>query len=292
MSKRFGVLMVVVSSVAFGMMPLFARLAYGEGVSTISLLFFRFGIAAIVMTAVVALRGDRFPRGASLVGLSLMGGVGYVGQAYSFFSAMTLANVGLAVILLYLYPTIVAVLSVVFFRERLTPLRATAVGAAFVGTVLTVGPQLDARPLGILFGVASAVLYSGYIMVGTKALKNTSPLSGSVIVMASAGIVLGALTAAQGLTVPTSFVGWTGILGVAIISTVFAVTLFLVGITAIGPTNASVLSTFEPVTAVVLAALFLNEPIGVSVVAGGALILGAAIILARTSDHPATRAAQ
>ena len=68
MSKRFGVLMVVVSSVAFGMMPLFARLAYDEGVSTISLLFFRFGIAAIVMTAVVALRGDRFPRGASLVG--------------------------------------------------------------------------------------------------------------------------------------------------------------------------------------------------------------------------------
>ncbi len=129
-------------------------------------------------------------------------------------------------------------------------------------------------------------------MVGTRTLKNTSPLSGSVIVMASAGVVFGALAAAHGLTVPTSFFGWTGILGVAIISTVVAVTLFLVGLAAIGPTNASVLSTFEPVTAVVLAALFLGEPIGVSVVAGGALILGAAIILARTSDHPATRAAQ
>ena len=163
---------------------------------------------------------------------------------------------------------------------------------AFVGTVLTVGPQLDARPLGVLFGVASAVIYSGYIMVGTRTLKNTSPLSGSVIVMASAGLVFGGLAAAQGLTAPASIVGWTGILGVAVVSTVVAVTLFLVGLAAIGPTNASVLSTFEPVTAVVLAALFLDEPIGVAVAAGGVCILGAAIILARTSDHPATRAAQ
>ncbi|MCG8477853.1 MAG: DMT family transporter [Spirochaetales bacterium] len=292
MSKRFGMLVVVVSAVSFGMMPLFAQLAYDEGVSTVSLLFFRFGVAAIVMTAVVLRRGDRFPRRRALVGLALMGGVGYVGQSFSFFSAMTLANVGLAVILLYLHPAIVAVLSVVLLRERLTPLRAGAVALAFVGTVLTVGPQLDARPLGVLFGVASAVIYSGYIMVGTRTLKNTSPLSGSVIVMASAGLVFGGLAAAQGLTVPTSVVGWTGILGVAVVSTVVAVTLFLVGLTAIGPTNASVLSTFEPVTAVVLAALFLDEPIGVAVAAGGACILGAAIILARTSDHPATRAAQ
>ena len=292
MSKRFGMFTVIVSAVSFGLMPLFASLAYGEGVSTVSLLFFRFGIAAFIMAAVVLLRGDRFPTGRTLVGLALMGGVGYVGQAFSFFTAMTLANVGLAVILLYLHPAIVAVLSVVFLRERLTPVRAAAVALAFVGTVLTVGPQLDARPVGILFGVASAIIYSGYIMVGTRTLRNSSPLSGSVVVMASAGTVFGVLAAVQGVTVPLSPVGWIGILGVAVVSTVVAVTLFLVGLAAIGPTNASVLSTFEPVTAVLLAALLLNESIGLSVAVGGACIVAAAIILARTSDHPATRAAR
>lgn len=286
MSSRIGIGLVILSSISFGAMALFARLAYAYGVSPTSLLFLRFGIAGLVMTAVVALRGGGFPRGRIALGLALMGGVGYVGQSLCFFTALTMANTGLVSLLLYLYPAIVAVLSVVLFRERLTPIRSVAVVLALFGTALTVGPQLEARPLGVLLGIASAVIYSGYIMAGTKLLKSASPLGGSAIIMVSAGSVFGIISAAQGITLPSSPFGWIAVAGVTLVSTVIAVTAFLIGLAAIGPTKASVLSTFEPVTTVLLAALLLQEPVTLWTGVGGVCILAAAIILARSSATP------
>ena len=84
MAPWVGTLLALVSSVAFGAMALFARAAYAAGVTPITLLFLRFSIAALCMFVVVLARGERLPRGRTLLGLVLMGGVGYVGQSFSF----------------------------------------------------------------------------------------------------------------------------------------------------------------------------------------------------------------
>jgi drug/metabolite transporter (DMT)-like permease len=68
---------------------------------------------------------------------------------------------------------------------------------------------------------------------------------------------------------------------IALVGTVVAIITFFAGLERIGPTNASVLSTFEPVTTVVLAAVFMGETVGPLRIAGGALILMAVVLLAK-----------
>jgi drug/metabolite transporter (DMT)-like permease len=284
-----GVTLVVISSVSFGAMALFARLAYAEDVSPVSLLFLRFSLAALIMLGIAWGRRERFPRGRVLLGFALMGGVGYVGQSLAFFTALTMADAGLVALLLYLYPAIVAILSAIFRGERLTGYRITAVVLALAGTAITVGPHLDARPLGVVLGISAALIYSVYIMAGTRLLRTAEPVASSAVIMSAAALVFGGLAAAQGVTLPTGLGGWIGVVGVAIVATVIAVTTFLIGLQIIGPTRASVLSTFEPVTTVVLAALLLGEPIGPWTAIGGALILCGAVMLARSGRPAAIR---
>ena len=282
MSPIAGTAMVIVSSISFGSMAVFARMAYADGVTTVSLLFLRFAAAGLIVSAVVLSRRERLPVGGVLGGLVLMGALGYVGQSLAFFTALTMADAGLVAMLLYLYPAIVALLSRIFLGERLGTVRAGAVVLALFGTFLTIGLRLHARPLGVLLGLSAAFIYSGYIMAGTRLLRKASPLAGSAVIMLSAAAVFGLLTAVSGLTVPVSPAGWLGVGGVAVVATVVAVTTFLIGLSVIGPTRASVLSTFEPLTTVFLASLFLSESISLRTAAGGLCIICAAIILAMT----------
>jgi drug/metabolite transporter (DMT)-like permease len=97
--------------------------------------------------------------------------------------------------------------------------------------------------------------------------------------MLSAGIVFGGLTLVRGFQAPTTLEGWLAIAGIVFISTIFAMLSFFAGLERIGATNAAMLSTFEPVTTVILASLFLNESVGFSTVLGGGLILSAALLL-------------
>jgi drug/metabolite transporter (DMT)-like permease len=80
---------------------------------------------------------------------------------------------------------------------------------------------------------------------------------------------------------PATATGWLAIAGIAVLSTVVAITLFFAGLDRIGPTRASTLSTIEPLCTVLLAAVVLGETIAPVQLAGGALILGAVLLLAR-----------
>jgi drug/metabolite transporter (DMT)-like permease len=93
--------------------------------------------------------------------------------------------------------------------------------------------------------------------------------------------VFGGLVAAKGLNVPHTAAGWGGVFAIALVGTVVAIITFFAGLERVGPTNASVLSTFEPVTTVVLAAVFMGEAVSPLRIAGGALILMAVILLAK-----------
>jgi len=100
-------------------------------------------------------------------------------------------------------------------------------------------------------------------------------------VIASAACVFVVWAAWRGPTWPATAAGWIAILGIAILSTVVAITLFFAGLDRIGPTRASTLSTIEPLFTVLLAAAVLGETIAPVQLAGGALILTAVVLLAR-----------
>lgn len=280
MKKFTGILLIAISAASFGTLAIFGRFLYADGMDTFTLLFLRFGVAASIMTFILILRREPFPRGRVLAPLVGMGALGYAGQSFSYLSAIKFASAGLVALLLYLYPMFVFILSVIFLREKVTWPKALALTLALAGAALTVNPQ-GGQALGVFYAVLAAVIYSVYIIVGAGVMKQVSAMQSSLVIFASAAVVYGTLTLVNGAHFPTTSLGWWSMAGIVVIATVIPVVTFLAGLERIGPTNASLLSTLEPVVTVLLAAWLFGERLAPITLVGGGLILAAVVILAR-----------
>lgn len=278
MSRLVGMMLVALSAAGFGTLPLFGRYAYADGLDALTILFFRFSLAASLMLALLILRREHLPRGAALLRLIGMGALGYVGQAFAYLTALKYASAGLVALLLYLYPVFVALLAALVLHEPLTGVKGLALGLALVGTALTVGPA-GGQALGTLLAVAAAAIYSVYIIVGTHVMKHVSAVQSSAVIFAAAGVTSGALMIVNGPRLPATGAGWAAITAIVLIATVLPVVAFLAGLERIGPTNAAMLSTLEPVVTVLLATWWLNETLKPVTWLGGGLILIAVLLL-------------
>jgi len=278
MNRFLGIALVAVSAAAFGTLATLGRYAYADGMDVFSVLFLRFSLSAVMMLILLAARREPLPRGLTLFQLVGMGAIGYVGQAFSYLTALKYASSGLVALLLYLYPMFVAILSTLWLREQITRFKMLALGLALVGTALTVGPE-EGQVLGVLLAISAAAIYSVYIIVGTQVMKQVSAIQSSTVIFASAGAVCGVLMLGNGPHLPTTGAGWAVIGSIVLIATVLPVVTFLAGLERIGPTNAAMLSTLEPVVTVLLAAMLLGETLRPVTLLGGGLILVAVLLL-------------
>ena len=280
MKRLTGILLIAISAAGFGTLAIFGRFLYAAGMDTFTLLFLRFSIAAVVMAIILIARHESLPRGRILGQLIGMGALGYVGQSFTYLSAIKYASAGLVALLLYLYPMFVFILSVIFLREKVTWIKIMALVIALVGTALTVDPK-GGELMGVLLAIAAAAIYSVYIIVGTNVVKHVSAFQSSTVIFASAGLVYGILTVFNGAHFPKDNLGWFAMAGIVVIATVIPVVTFLAGLERVGPTNAAMLSTLEPVVTVLLAAWLFQERLTVVALLGGGLILLAVILLTR-----------
>ena len=280
MKRLTGILLIAISAASFGTLAIFGRYAYTDGMDTFTVLFLRFTISASIMTIILLLRKEPFPRGRILLQLIGMGALGYVGQSFMYLTAINYASAGLVALLLYLYPFFVMILSAIVFREHVTRLKTIALILALLGTALTVDPK-GGQLIGALMAITAAAIYSVYIIVGTNVMKHVSAVQSSTIIFASAGFVFGILTAIKGPHFPISNSGWFAMSAIVLIATVIPVVTFLAGLEMIGPTNAAMLSTLEPVVTVLLAAWLFQEKLNTASLFGGGLILIAVILLTR-----------
>lgn len=279
--RGVGIFLILVSAAAFGVMPIFANYAYSYGAEPITVLFLRFSLASIIMLMYHFIRKARFPRGKILLAVILMGALGYAGLSFSYFTALLYASSGTVAILLYLYPALVTILSVLFLKQKISAMETTALILALTGTLCVIGFELRGKPLGIILGVMAALIYSVYIVAGSKIMPRTDTITSSTIIMMSAGVVYTLVILVKGAHFPSGLSGWGAIGGVVVVSTVIAIVTFFEGLKRIGPVHSSMLSTFEPVVTVALAWVFFNEGLTPLKFLGGALILVAGILLAR-----------
>lgn len=290
MDRFLGFIWVGLSAAGFGTLAIFGQYAYAAGLDSFTLLFLRFGFSALIMVGLLAMRGEKLPRGKTLAQLAGMGAIGYVAQSYCYLTAIQYASAGLVALLLYLYPTIVAILTVIFLKARFTRLTVIALFLATCGAVLTANPQ-GGEWRGILLALAAALIYSIYIVVGAGVMKQASAIQSSAVIFASAGVVYGGFVVIKGASWPTSSSGWLAVAAITLIATVIPAVAFLAGLKRIGPTNASMLSTLEPVVTVLLAAWLYGELLRPLSLVGGGLIL-AAVLLLTYKEIQTNRAAQ
>lgn len=286
-----GPLLCIASALCFGAMAIFGRFAAASGVDTSTLLLLRFSVAAAILWGVCLVRRERLPAGRDLAILVGMGGLGYAGQAFAYFSALEHASAGLVALLLYLHPFLVALLARAVLGHALRRVQLGAIALAVVGSAMTVGNAVDGSPTGVAFGIAAAAIYAVYILTGSTLSREVRPIASTTVVVTAAAGVFAVATAARGVHLPGTAAGWGAVLAIAVVCTVAAVALFLAGLERLGPVRATIYSTVEPAFTVVLAALVLHEPVTWLRAGGGALILGGVLVLARADLRPGRPAA-
>jgi drug/metabolite transporter (DMT)-like permease len=291
MDRIIGILLIAVSAVGFGTLAILGRYAYAAGIDTLTILSLRFLLATPIMAALLISRREPMPRGRALLWSVAMGAIGYVGQAFCYLSALKYASAGLVALLLYLYPVFVTVFSGLILRERVTGFKMLLMGVALVGIALTVGPGGGQLP-GIVLAVLAAVIYSCYIIVGSRVMRQLSAVQSSMIIFASAGAMSSVLMVINGPHPPVTMEGWVVVASIVLVATVVPVVTFLAGMERIGPTNASMLSTLEPVVTVLLAASLFGETLPPVTLLGGSLILASVIMLARSEFRQPERMAE
>jgi drug/metabolite transporter (DMT)-like permease len=288
-----GALICLASAVAFGAMGIFGKLAYDEGATVGTLLAVRFLLAAALFWVLVAATGAaRHVRALSRrdLGIALaLGGVGYGAQAGAYFAALQRLDASLLSLLVYTFPAMVTVAAIALGRERANRHTAAALVLASAGLILVLAGAgagaLD--PLGTLLGVSAAVVYSTYVLTSAGIAERVGPLVLSALVCTGAATTLTLGSAAGGdlQLGDVSAAGFGWLAGIAVVSTVGAVSLFFAGLQRVGPTTASILSTAEPLTTVVLAFLAFGESLGPVQLAGGALVLGAVLVLSAAAGQ-------
>lgn len=278
--RLLGILLIITSATSFGVMPIFAHFAYASGVTPLTALFFRFAIAAICLCAYQVIRKIPLPKTQNLRTLILLGGIGFVLQSISFFTALTVASPGLVVLLLYLYPTIVAGISILVLHRPSSLAKLMALGIALLGTVLTIGSVVDTQISGVILGLISASVYATYVLVGEQVMQEEEPLTACTVMISSAAVVYGGMVAVRGISFPTLLSGWFALAALALVSTILAIGTLFAGIKLLGAPTAAMLSTLEPVVTIVLSMMILHQSVTKIQLIGGTLILVAVVMVA------------
>jgi len=282
MDRLIGIVLIIVAAASFATSPIFARIAYNAGANPNTFLFIRFAIAATVLALIMVFRDFQWPRGRLLTSLILIGGVCFAGLNLSFYTALTLAPVNLVIVIAYMYPALVTLLSALFLKQPITNQKIAALFLTLVGVMVTTGLDWGGQYFGIFLAISTAVFYSAYFTFGSLSIRKAGPVPSSTVIFISVAVVYGVLMIIQGFKLPTALSGWTAIILCALFSTVFGIVCLYEGLKRIDPANTAMISTLEVVVATALAVLILGETMSLSKIIGACMIISAVIILGKS----------
>ena len=285
MSRSASVVMVVISAACFGTLAILTPLAYQAGTSPLPLLAWRFLFAALLLAVVSSVRQP----GSLLVPLSDIGRyavlalTGYGAASICFFFALKFADAAVVAVLLYAYPAFVTVASWMFLDEEATWQRGAAVLTTFLGCAMVVGLFGGVKRVswqGIALGLGAAVGYTLFNLLSHRWLPGRSQLVMMTYTFGIASVGAALLTLLVGQSLSTASwqpQAWWLLGAIVIVPTFIAVVLYLQGIRGLGPSQAAVVSTMEPLFTIVLAWFVLHQTLSWLQVAGAALVVGGVV---------------
>lgn len=273
-----GVGMILLSSVMFGAMAVFARLASLE-MSSAQVAFFRFAGSLLILLAVSRGRGLR-PRRESLRQLALRGLLG-AAAILLFFRGIAGAGAGFATLLQNTYPVHTALFAALFLNEPFTPRLAVSLVLNVAGAAVTLAPAAHLSPEmlhGGLFALAAGVLAGGAV-AAARQLRLTE----SALLVTTHFMVIGAVVTAPFLL--TGLPPWSSTLAMALAGTVLSSVAgqFLLhhGLGFAGAAQGAVACGTSVLSASLFEAVFLGQHLPPSTLAGAVLLIAAVALAAR-----------
>ncbi|GHO97997.1 membrane protein [Reticulibacter mediterranei] len=286
-----GFLLITIASVFWGTVGIANQAIYAHSAANaFSLAFWRLAIAApLFVLASWLLTGRlRFQvRPRDLIVMLLMGVLQALYQA-SYSAAIPYAGVTVSTLIaLCAAPPIVALVSTMLMRERLSIRTLLAMIGALGGTILLVAART--RPdvgnvslLGVCFALLSAAGYAGFILCGRQLTSTYHPLHVNAVAFGTGALLLLCCAVPTQLVVSYPFWGWMLLLYLGCVPTALAYGLFQVGMKSLSATLVSIVTLFEPFTAAVLAWIFFHEQLNTPGLLGAALLLVALLIVLLT----------
>ncbi len=283
---RWGYLAGIISGITYGMNPLFGVPVINKGLDVNSLLFYRYGMATLLMLGYMLLAKKQVRITWRQFGLMAVLGILFTGCSITLFEAYKYIPSGIATSILYVYPIMVALI-MMFLGQFPTWQTWVSIFAGVAGAVLLSvkggGGFIDWR--GIALVVASGLCYTLFIVIvnqskQVKALPNLTLtfycfLVGTLMLYVLSGF-------GTKLNPVPDAVSWLNVLGLAILPTAVATITLAAATKAVGATKCSILGILEPLTAIFIGTLVFHEPFTLNVALGVVLILFAIVFMILT----------
>ena len=286
--KLFGTICGIGAAVCYGTNPLGARL-YDEGMAPSTVLFWRFGLAWVIIAVVMLLRKEKL--GVSRKEFATLSALGllFLASSLTLYVSFQMMAVGVASTLLFVYPVLTAAIMAVFFKEKLTWSTVSAIVLSFIGVMLLYwspdGGSLSV--VGVILVLISALTYAVYIIVMNRAQLNMSSfkINFYVLIYCALGNMLMSLCTGQGLQVPANAVSWFYVCWLAVVPAILALVMMVYAAKYIGSTPTAIIGALEPLTAVLIGIFMFGEVFTTRLAFGIILIFSAVIIIALYSNR-------
>ena len=275
----------ILAGVSYGTNPLFGKALIESGVPIMVMLFFRYGIAAVIMGLWMLARRESFRVDGRGIGLLVLLGLLFAGSSITLFCSYAFIPSGLATTLVYLYPVFVALIMVLlrFYPSWQTWL---SILATFGGILLLSAPSdgVRIRIPGVLLAIGSALCYSFYLVIvnRSKRIRNVSEHTLTLYSLVTGTFLFALIRACQGgslLEGVDTAVDWANLMGLAVVPTMIALLTLAMSTRYIGPTKTAVLGVFEPLTALLIGTLLYGEPLTLRMAIGVAVCVAAVVFL-------------
>mgnify|MGYP000868143971 FL=1 len=277
MSERYqGFILIFLSALFYSTLGIFGKYIYTTGIEMSLVIVLRFFATVILVGAFLLItRKEPFLTFSRSV---LFQGIFFVATAILYFMAVKYLSAGLATVILFAHPALVAALAVIFYREKINAMQICGLVLALLGLFFISGLGMDntvvLSPLGLVLAILSAVVYAFYVLLGQKSVK-TDGVWTITFTVALMGLVILAIVFPKDIPALFTITPYQLLLGLAMafFGTLLPVVLLLKGVQKVGASIGSLISIIEVPIALFLAYLILGEILTVWQVIGTVLIL-------------------
>ena len=294
--KIFGTICGIGAAICYGTNPIGAQL-YKDGMEPPSVLFWRFGLAWVIILLIMLARKESLRINRKEFGAVSALGLLFLASSLTLYESFKLMSVGVASTILFVYPVITAAIMTLIFKERLTLMTSLSIILSFIGVMMLYwtpgGSTLDT--LGVILVLVSAITYAIYIIVMNRSnLKMSSfKINFYVIGYCTLGMAVFALLSGNPIQIPQNATSWFYAIWLAVVPATLSLVLMVYASKYVGATPTAILGALEPLTAVLIGIFIFNESFGLHLAIGIALILSAVVITAyspkSTSKAPSNK---
>ncbi len=282
-TKLKGTVCGIVAAISYGTNPLGAMNLYKDGISANSTIFYRFGLAALILAAMMVVQRKSFAVTRREILILAVLGVLMGSSSSSLYFSFYFMDVGIASTLLFVYPVMVAVIMATLFKEKVTASTVVSIALSLAGITLLYhgGDGATLSTMGVLLVMVSSLTYAVYIVIVNKSSLRLSSVKLTFYVLVFGVMTILAYTAAMGqhiqmLTTPAQW-GYAAML--ALVPTVISLVLMVIAVHDIGSTPTAIMGALEPLTAVAIGVMCFGEDFTARLATGIVLILAAVILI-------------